>query len=264
MSAADVLRGAARYHVEQGDALAFARSLPADCLDGVITDSPYCSGAFTEAGRKQARGQGLRSETVRTEGWFDGDNMGTAGLVWLLRSAALEAYRTLHEGGSALFFCDWRMVANLGPALESSGLRWQNLLVWDKGSAGLGAGFRAQHELVLHYVKGTGVFHDATPGNVLRAGRMRPDERVHQTQKPVDLLAQMVPVVAPPDGIVADFFAGSGSIGVAALLAGRRFLGVEREARHVATARERCAGAVGEWTAATGAQGSLFAAEGGR
>lgn len=259
MSAADVLSGTARFHVAQGDALEALRGLAPGSADAVVTDSPYCSGAFTEAGRKQARGQGLRSETIRAEGWFDGDNMGTQGLVWLLRGVAVEAYRVLPEGGSALFFCDWRMVANLGPALESSGMRWQNLLVWDKGSAGLGTGFRAQHELVLHYVKGTGVFHDATPGNVLRAGRMRPDERVHQTQKPVDLIAQMIPVVCPPGGVVLDPFAGSGSIGVAALLAGRRFLGVEREARHVATARERCAGAVGEWTAATGAQGSLFA-----
>jgi DNA modification methylase len=257
-TAADVLAGRARWSVHHGDALDLLRGLPDASVDAVVTDPPYCSGGVGEASRQRAEGQGLRSESLRKLGWFVGDDMGTAGLVWLLRAMAFEATRLLKPGGSLLVFCDWRMVSNLAPAIESAGLRSQNLLVWDKGAMGLGSGFRMQHELVLHYAHGVGSFHDKGTSNVLRARRVHATEREHQTQKPVDLLEQILEVVLPPGGIVLDPFAGSGTTGVAALLRGRRFVGAERDAGHVATARDRCAGSAGEYRD-DGAQPSLFA-----
>lgn len=258
MSAADVIEGRARWHVECGDAVDFIRALPDASIDAIVTDPPYCSGAVGEAQRQRADGQGLRSENLRKLGWFVGDDMGTAGLVWLIRAVAFEAARVLRPGGSLCVFCDWRMVPNLQPAIESAGLRSQNLLVWDKGAMGLGSGFRMQHELVLHFARGVGAFHDKGTSNVLRAGRVHASERQHQTQKPVDLLGQILEVVAPPGGVVADTFCGSGSTGVAAMLGGWRFVGAERAAGHVATARDRIAGAAGEFLAKAGAQPGLF------
>jgi site-specific DNA-methyltransferase (adenine-specific) len=224
-----------------GDCLEVMRSMPDESVDAVITDPPYCSGGFSETGRRQAKGQGLRSETIRDVGWFVNDNMGTAGLVWLLRSVAVGAARLLRDGGSLCLFTDWRMIVNVAPALESSGLRLQNVVVWDKGNAGLGRGFRAQHEMVLHFTKGTGVFHDASTGNVLRIPRVNHATREHQTQKPVELMQRLIRVVAQPNGTVLDPFAGSGTTGVAALLEGRRFIGIEREAAYVEIARRRIA-----------------------
>lgn len=253
MSIGDVLAGAARWHVAQGDALDTMRALPDASVDAVVTDPPYCSGSVGEANRARADGQGLRSENLRKLGWFVGDDMGTAGLVWLLRAVAFEAARVVKPGGSVCVFCDWRMVPNLAPAIESAGLRFHNLLVWDKTAMGLGVGFRMQHELVLHFGRGVGVYHDKGTSNVLRASRVHASERQHQTEKPVALLEQIVSVVVPPDGVVVDPFAGSGTTGVAAVLRGRRFVGVERAAEHAATARDRLAYAAGE------AAGPLFA-----
>ena len=184
----------------------------------------------------------LRHTSVRKLGWFINDNMGTAGLVWLLRAVALEARRILVDGGSLGVFCDWRMIPALAPALESSGLRWQTMLVWDKEQPGLGRGFRHQHEVVLHYVKGTGVFHASDIGDVLRRARVRTSERNHQTAKPPELLERCLAVVAPPGGVVVDFFAGGGSTGVAARRRGMRFLGCEIDASIAAVAREAIGG----------------------
>jgi hypothetical protein len=195
-----VLEGRARFAVARGDALNGLDTLPRASVQAYVIDPPYCSGGFSETARRQAKGQGLRSETLREVGWFANDNMGTAGVAWLLRAVACEAARTLVDGGSLCVFTDWRMVANLAPALESSGLRFQNLVVWDKGAAGLGTGFRAQHELVLHFVKGTGVFHALDSGNVLRCKRTSAAARVHQTEKPVELARDILRVVAPPGG----------------------------------------------------------------
>lgn len=259
MTIDDVLQGRARWCVEQTDAIALMQSLADESVDALITDPPYCSGAVGEAQRQRADGQGLRSENIRKFGWFVGDDMGTAGLVWLLRAMAFEAARVVKPGGSVLVFCDWRMVSNLAPAIESAGLRSQGLLVWDKGAMGLGTGFRAQHELVLHFVRGVGVYHDQATSNVLRCSRVARSEREHPTQKPVDLLQQLVRVVAPVDGVVCDPFSGAASTGVTALLEGRRFVGGERALEHVLTGRERLTGAAGGFTS-TAAQPSLFAA----
>jgi site-specific DNA-methyltransferase (adenine-specific) len=46
----------------------------------------------------------------------------------------------------------------------------------------------------------------------------------YPTQKPVGILRRIVQASAPPGGLVADFFAGSGTTGAACLELGRRFL----------------------------------------
>ena len=56
------------------------------------------------------------------------------------------------------------------------------------------------------------------------AGRERTG---YPTQKPLALLRRIVQASSPPGGLVADFFAGSGTTGAACLLLGRRFLLVD-------------------------------------
>jgi DNA modification methylase len=231
-----------RWEVRQGDALDVLRSLPDRSVSAIVTDPPYCSGGNTEAARKGATKQGIRGEQTEALGWFAADSMTTPGLVWLLRSVAFEAERVLVPGGSLLAFTDWRMWSNLAPALESGGLRLQSMVVWDKGSAGMGTGFKPTHELVIHLCNGAGKFHDLCGSNVLRFGRVHSTARDHPTQKPVDLLQSLVRVAAPADGLVVDPFCGSGSTGVACVREGRRFLGVERDPGYCEVARSRLRG----------------------
>jgi DNA modification methylase len=227
--------------IMHGDCLALMRELPDASVDAIVTDPPYCAGAVGEAQRTAAKGQGLRSENIRRMGWFTGDNMGTAGLVHLLRAMTYEAVRVVKPSGSLLVFCDWRMVASIAPAIESAGVRYQGLVVWDKEHMGLGTGFRNRHELVLHYTFGAPEYHDRGTPNVIKARRVSAAEREHQTQKPVDLLEQLIAVVSPVGGVVLDPFMGSGSTGVAATNIGREFIGFERSAEYVEIARRRIA-----------------------
>ncbi len=233
-----------------GDALEIMETL--DEVDAIVTDPPYCSGGVSEASRTAAKGQGLRSDTIRKLGWFVGDNMGTAGLSSLLRSMAIRGLHILNPEGSMLVFCDWRMVPMLAPAIESAGLRYQNMVVWDKGQMGLGAGFRAQHEIILHYTAGSPKYHNLGTPNIIKSKRVATADREHQTQKPTDLMARLIGVAAPLDGLVLDPFMGSGSTGCAAVEHGRNFIGIERSAEHFETACERIRLAQ--------SQGSLFEA----
>jgi site-specific DNA-methyltransferase (adenine-specific) len=54
-------------------------------------------------------------------------------------------------------------------------------------------------------------------------------KNTHPTVKPVSLMAYLVRLVTPPNGIVLDPFMGSGSTGIAAQLEGFRFCGMEMD-----------------------------------
>lgn len=62
---------------------------------------------------------------------------------------------------------------------------------------------------------------------------------IHPTVKPLELMRWTARLICPPDGTVLDPFAGSGTTGAAALLEGRRFVGIEREPQYVPIARAR-------------------------
>lgn len=67
------------------------------------------------------------------------------------------------------------------------------------------------------------------------------ESRVHPTQKPLPLMLELVELFTDPGDVVLDAFAGSSTCGVACLRLGRRFIGIEMQAQHVATSRERLA-----------------------
>jgi site-specific DNA-methyltransferase (adenine-specific) len=75
------------------------------------------------------------------------------------------------------------------------------------------------------------------------AGRPASSRNHHPTVKPTDLMRYLVRLVTPPGGVVLDPFMGSGSTGKAAVLAGFRFVGIEREPGYVEIARARIAAA---------------------
>jgi site-specific DNA-methyltransferase (adenine-specific) len=62
------------------------------------------------------------------------------------------------------------------------------------------------------------------------------------TQKPVAILRRIVQASSPPGGLVADFFAGSGTTGAACLALGRRFLLVDSSPEAVRIMARRFAG----------------------
>ncbi len=67
----------------------------------------------------------------------------------------------------------------------------------------------------------------------------RARRNTHPTVKPLALMRWLVRLAVPDGGVVLDPFAGSGSTGIAAVIEGRRFLGIERESDYVDIACSR-------------------------
>ena len=83
-------------------------------------------------------------------------------------------------------------------------------------------------------------------GNTPKVNGERPTARgnFHPTVKPVDLMAWLIRLVTPPDGVVLDPFMGSGSTGIAAVRHGFRFVGVEQSPEYFDIACRRIEAAV--------------------
>ena len=56
---------------------------------------------------------------------------------------------------------------------------------------------------------------------------------VHPTVKPIDLMRYLIRLITPPDGVVLEPFAGSGTTLCAAVLEGIEIVGIEREAEYI-------------------------------
>jgi site-specific DNA-methyltransferase (adenine-specific) len=90
----------------------------------------------------------------------------------------------------------------------------------------------------------TALLYDSTeryPRSVLRFASDKQRSNLHPTQKPVALIEYLVRTYTNEGDLVLDNCMGSGSTGVAALRAGRRFVGIELEASYFAIAADRIA-----------------------
>lgn len=209
------------------------RKLTADAkADVVLTDPPYCSGAFQDAQRGAGTFGDIAADNLSTRSWR------------ALLSKAIET-----AGPANLYlFTDWKMWCGAYDLVEAAGLAVRQMLVWDKQTAGLGALWRTQHELVLFATRRTNRREDgaATLGNVLSCKRS--GNAYHYTEKPVELLERILAgdECAGRRGPVLDLFAGSGSTLVAAHARGRIGWGLEVEPMFAEIALRRLESATGE------------------
>lgn len=106
--------------------------------------------------------------------------------------------------------------------------RW---LAWDK-LAGMAA-FDSFSDVEFAWQKGRGkdrIFSHLWKG-ICKASEKGGKERWHPTQKPIELMRWCIDLI-PGAQIICDPFMGSGTTGVAAVKAGRRFKGIEIELKY--------------------------------
>ncbi len=165
----------------------------------LLTDPPYCSGGSKES-QKSTGSIGTERKNGKTPK-IANDILSTRGYQNLIRGA-LTDIPCLY----AYIFTDWRMWVYLFDLVEAAGFGVKSEVVWDKGTPGMGVGWRSQHELILFGAKAATHFDGHKGyGNVLSISRS--GNELHPTQKPVELLeklttrtsprASMIPSAAP-------------------------------------------------------------------
>ena len=119
-------------------------------------------------------------------------------------------------------------------------LDFKQMVIWDKGPMGMGWHYRRSYETVLVAQKpgAACAWFDETNAieNVLRPGahgirKIIPSKDDHPTPKPPELAAFFISLHSKRGDTVFDPFMGGGSTGVAAVRAGRKFIGSEIDPR---------------------------------
>ncbi len=226
-----------------GEAFRTLRELADDSIDALITDMPYSSGGQFKGDRASSTRTKYQRSNVNTENEaidFTGDNRDQRGFLAWSTLWLSEAFRVTKSGAVVALFTDWRQLPIMTDALQAGGFTWRGIIPWNKPNPRPRKGAFAQGaEFVVWGTKGScsteGECHGLKPWTYAPPHYTK---RVHLTEKPVELLREIVRV-CPAGGVVLDPFAGSGATGVACLLEGRRFLGVELSAEYHAIATER-------------------------
>jgi site-specific DNA-methyltransferase (adenine-specific) len=243
----------------RGDALAVLAALDDGNVDAVVADPPYSSGGMVRGDRmmnthaKYVSSDSSANENITA---FSGDNRDQRAYQYWSALWMGEALRATRPGGAILAFADWRQLPSTADAIQAGGWIWRGVVPWVKPTARPQAGrFTAQAEYVMWGSNGPMPvdYSDAVLPGFYQAAP--PRSREHITQKPVDVMRSLVKI-APVGGVILDPFMGSGTTGVAAVLEGRGFIGVEMVADHAAIAERRIREAMGQ-AIPRGDQGAL-------
>lgn len=245
-----------RASLFHGDCLEVLAHLPEASIDVVFADPPYFlsnGGSTCKSGKRVSVDKGAWDRSL---GIDDNHAFNRAWLAACQR--VLTANGTIWVSGTS------HVIYSVGFAMQQLGFKLLNEIVWEKPNPPPNLScryFTHSTETVLWAARDRKSKHHfdypamrAENGGkqmksvwrMLAPGRGEKLHGNHPTQKPLALLSRIVHASCPPGGTVLDPFNGSGTTGVAALAAGRRYVGIEREAGYVALTQRR----LGEATAA--------------
>lgn len=222
------------FQIYQGDSLEVLRTIPTASVDAIVTDPPYSSGGLMRSDKMKSTTAKYLGKNAGGRPAFSGDNRDQRSWVMWCILWMNECRRILKPGGYFLVFTDWRQLPACTDAFQGAGLVWRGLVSWDKGRAA-----RAPHKGYFRHQCEYVIWGTSGPLEVPEADGVHPgpfdgsytipviqSEKLHQTGKPVQLMRELIKCV-PVGGRILDPFMGSASTGVAALLEGREFIGVE-------------------------------------
>lgn len=220
------------YRLHQGDAVEWLAGLPAGSIDLMITDPAYES---LEKHRAIGTTTRLKHSKASSNDWF------TIFPNERFDDLFAAAYRALGKNSHLYLFCDAETMFVAKPAGERAGFKFWKPLVWDKKRIGMGYHYRARHEFILFFEKGKRKLNDLGISDIIEAPRVY---NGYPTEKPVSVSEVLIGQSSVPGEVVADPFAGSGSVGAAAVGMGRQFWGNDLCDEAVMAADERLRGCV--------------------
>lgn len=215
----------------QGDCLELMKGIPDGSIDLVVTDPPYrlIPGGCTN---KKAKDGIFCRENVTTGKLFQHNDLPFS--AWLP-----DVYRVLKPGTHCYIFINGRNLHELQTEAEKAGFRFVNILVWKKHNKTASRYYMNQLEFVLLLRKGKAkTINNPGCSNCLNVRNLF-GNKMHPTEKPVELVQIFVENSSQPGETVLDPFMGVGGVGVACVNTGRKFIGMELDQGYFEIAKRR-------------------------
>ena len=220
--------GGENWTILHGDTLQLTPHFRPGSFDAVITDPPYSSGGWKASEKGRTTNQKYSSMSPeKALPDFAGDQKEQRSWTHWCADWLRAANDACKEGAVLVAFIDWRMRDCLYDAIQYGNWMPRGEIVWDKITSRPQRGrYRQQAEFAIWASKGAlpmdrpvgclpGVFRYANP-----------QRRTHVTEKPLQLMKDIVQITVP-GGRILDPFAGAGTTVLAAVQQGYEAVGIE-------------------------------------
>jgi len=203
-----------------GDCIVKMREMRDETVDLVLTDPPYGIDIDKAKNFDEDSGQQMYKDDEHYA-------------INLMDKAFAEYYRLLKPNRHAVIFCGIDKFYQLSDLLKKQGFEvWKFPIIWDKSSggyAGQKTSFTHSYEVFIHATKGkrnmTGDHRD-----VYTVKRVPSEFKIHPSEKPAELIRDLIKLLSMPAEMVLDSFGGSGVVAEAARDTGRQCKVIELDA----------------------------------
>ena len=218
--------------LRHGDCLELVKDIPDKSVDLLLTDPPYLH--IKGGCKSKGLNKGVRDTKSKVV-----SNMSDFGEKEI--NEFLDIVKPKMKIFNAYIFCSKLQIPYyLNWALKN---KCQfDVLIWDKDFTGIISRkfFAPNIEYIIRiYKKGLNQL-DASKYYQKIKQYKRPKNKVHEAEKPVELLKEFIMLSSNNEDIILDMFMGSGTTGQAVLEVGnRKFIGIEKDEKHFNIAKER-------------------------
>jgi site-specific DNA-methyltransferase (adenine-specific) len=214
--------------ITQGNCLDLIKTIPDNFVDLICTDPPYLINYKTN--HRKDKAHDFCSEIAN-------DAPSDASLFEQLLP---EYYRVLKDNTALYLFTSSKTIDIFKPLVEKAGFNIKNLIIWVKNNwtAGdLKNQYGQQYEIIIYANKGLCPIRGKRIPDVWNFDRVAGEAQIHQNQKPVPLLKQIILNSSDINNVVLDTFGGSCSLAEAAVKTGRKYIVFEINETYVKNAK---------------------------
>lgn len=220
MSCKDIVKE--NYSLLFGDCLERMKEIQDGSVDLCVSDIPYkITGGGKGDGINSKRPSGILSENTQLmdvpkfEDWLP------------------ELYRVMKDGSHIYLMCNFKNLNDLMNKTQQIGFKHINLLVWEKNNCTPSQFYMKNCEYTLLLRKGKSKYiNNIGDSKTVHKFNNIIGNKVHPTEKPVDLMQFYIENSSNIGDIILDMFSGSCSTGIACLNSSRKFIGIEKDEKY--------------------------------
>ena len=210
------------------DCLEGMKSIPDNSIDLIVTDPPYKT---TSRGSSGGTGGILKEEINKRGKVFKHNDIEFN--EWLP-----ELYRVLKDTGHAYIMSNNKNLKDMLMEIENVGFNIYKTLIWAKNSPITNMYYMDSHEYIIFCRKGKAKrINNCGTKSVLNVDN--PRNKVHPTEKPVELMEVLINNSSQEGELVLDPFMGSGTTAIACINNNRNYIGFELDKQYYDIANVR-------------------------
>ena len=213
-----------------GNAVELLKTIQSETIDLIVTDPPY---------KIITGGDSNGKNSIRPKGILSG-NRELMKFIPKFSEWLPECYRVLKNGTHAYFMVNSTNLTEMLVEVEKAGFKIHNILIWKKNNCTPSQFYMKNCEYIIFCRKGKAKYINNMGGSkTVHDFNNIIGNKVHPTEKPVELMSIYVENSSNENDLVLDPFMGSGSTGIACLKLNRKFIGIEIDTNYFDIAQNR-------------------------